>query len=222
MNQNPTCTREVVVKLENGLPIAFSFFNIPGNVTYSDPNVDSVQFVRDTPANRRNVIVQPGGVTPTLFRLDTQDGGIFADRGRYKIVVPGDPANSRLLARIPPQYVCVSHPNAVGSTSTAYAAVFGAQCVFRGTEPVKIVDITDGASNTLLVVEAGDAGIPWMKPEDVDVTKHPALGDQSGFSSRHTGEVVNVMSYGAFVELEPGIEGLVPVSEMTYERRSTA
>ncbi len=37
--------------------------------------------------------------------------------------------------------------------------------------------------------------------------------------SRVTGEVVNVMSYGAFVKLEPGIEGLVHVSEMSWTRR---
>ena len=33
------------------------------------------------------------------------------------------------------------------------------------------------------------------------------------------GEVVNVMSYGAFVTLEPGIEGLVHISEMSWTRR---
>ncbi len=37
--------------------------------------------------------------------------------------------------------------------------------------------------------------------------------------ARVTGEVVNVMSYGAFVKLEPGIEGLVHVSEMSWTRR---
>src|SRR5439155_2163702 len=37
--------------------------------------------------------------------------------------------------------------------------------------------------------------------------------------SRHKGEVVNVMSYGAFVRLEPGIEGLVHISEMSWTRR---
>jgi small subunit ribosomal protein S1 len=38
-------------------------------------------------------------------------------------------------------------------------------------------------------------------------------------SSRHTGEVVNVMSYGAFIKLEPGIEGLVHISEMSWTKR---
>ena len=33
------------------------------------------------------------------------------------------------------------------------------------------------------------------------------------------GEVVNVMSYGAFIKLEPGIEGLVHISEMSWTRR---
>ena len=37
--------------------------------------------------------------------------------------------------------------------------------------------------------------------------------------ARVTGEVVNVMSYGAFVKLEPGVEGLVHVSEMSWTRR---
>src|SRR5215467_13479619 len=33
------------------------------------------------------------------LRLDTEEG-LFADRGSYRIVSPGDPAKSRLLARI--------------------------------------------------------------------------------------------------------------------------
>jgi small subunit ribosomal protein S1 len=37
--------------------------------------------------------------------------------------------------------------------------------------------------------------------------------------SRHTGEVVNVMSYGAFVKLEAGVEGLVHISEMSWTKR---
>ncbi len=33
------------------------------------------------------------------------------------------------------------------------------------------------------------------------------------------GEVVNLMNYGAFVKLEPGVEGLVHISEMSWTRR---
>ncbi len=49
---------------------------------------------------------------------------------------------------------------------------------------------------------------PWDEVE----TKYP-------IGSAHTGEVVNVMNYGAFVKLEPGIEGLVHISEMSWVKR---
>jgi small subunit ribosomal protein S1 len=49
---------------------------------------------------------------------------------------------------------------------------------------------------------------PWTGVEE----KYPV-------SSRHHGEVVNVMTYGAFVKLEPGIEGLVHISEMSWTKR---
>jgi small subunit ribosomal protein S1 len=35
----------------------------------------------------------------------------------------------------------------------------------------------------------------------------------------HDGEVVNIMSYGAFVKLEEGVEGLVHISEMSWTKR---
>ncbi len=37
--------------------------------------------------------------------------------------------------------------------------------------------------------------------------------------SRVIGKVVNITDYGAFVELEPGVEGLIHISEMTWSRR---
>ncbi len=49
---------------------------------------------------------------------------------------------------------------------------------------------------------------PW---DNVDV-KYPA-------GTKIKGTVVNVMSYGAFVKLEPGIEGLVHISEMSWTKR---
>ena len=49
---------------------------------------------------------------------------------------------------------------------------------------------------------------PWQDIEG----KYPV-------DSRHEGEVVNIMPYGAFVKLEPGIEGLVHISEMSWTKR---
>lgn len=45
------------------------------------------------------------------------------------------------------------------------------------------------------------------------------VAERYPISSRVSGKVVSLMDYGAFVELEPGIEGLVHVSEMSWTRR---
>jgi len=49
---------------------------------------------------------------------------------------------------------------------------------------------------------------PWANIE----TKYPV-------GSRVKGKVVNVLSYGAFVQLEDGVEGLVHISEMSWTKR---
>lgn len=45
------------------------------------------------------------------------------------------------------------------------------------------------------------------------------IAERYPVNSRIVGRVVNVADYGAFVELEPGVEGLIHVSEMTWSRR---
>src|SRR5277367_3649504 len=45
------------------------------------------------------------------------------------------------------------------------------------------------------------------------------VADKYPIGTRVMGEVVNVMSYGAFVKLEEGIEGLVHISEMSWTKR---
>ncbi|MHB8901735.1 MAG: 30S ribosomal protein S1 [Thermoguttaceae bacterium] len=45
------------------------------------------------------------------------------------------------------------------------------------------------------------------------------VGEKYPVGSRVRGTVVNVMSYGAFVKLEEGIEGLVHISEMSWTKR---
>ncbi|MBC7985475.1 MAG: 30S ribosomal protein S1 [Sphingomonadaceae bacterium] len=50
---------------------------------------------------------------------------------------------------------------------------------------------------------------PWKEA----AAKYPVEG-------RFTGRVTNITEYGAFVELEPGIEGLVHVSEMSWTKKN--
>jgi small subunit ribosomal protein S1 len=45
------------------------------------------------------------------------------------------------------------------------------------------------------------------------------VADRYKVNSRVVGQVVNVTDYGAFVELESGVEGLIHITEMTWSRR---
>ena len=47
-----------------------------------------------------------------------------------------------------------------------------------------------------------------------------SVGERYALESVHPGRVTNITDYGAFVELEPGIEGLVHVSEMSWTKKN--
>ncbi|MCF7699622.1 30S ribosomal protein S1 [Loktanella sp. M215] len=47
-----------------------------------------------------------------------------------------------------------------------------------------------------------------------------AVEQKYTLDSVHTGRVTNITDYGAFVELEPGVEGLVHVSEMSWTKKN--
>ncbi|MFN7019930.1 MAG: 30S ribosomal protein S1 [Phycisphaerales bacterium] len=72
---------------------------------------------------------------------------------------------------------------------------------------VKVLNIDREKEKIALGLKQKEAS-PWEEIEK----KYPV-------GSRVKGEVVNIMSYGAFVRLEPGIEGLVHISEMSWTRR---
>ncbi|MCL4222623.1 MAG: 30S ribosomal protein S1 [Phycisphaerales bacterium] len=72
---------------------------------------------------------------------------------------------------------------------------------------VKVLNIDREKEKIALGLKQKEAS-PWEQIE----ARYPV-------GSRITGEVVNIMSYGAFVRLEDGIEGLVHISEMSWTRR---
>jgi small subunit ribosomal protein S1 len=72
---------------------------------------------------------------------------------------------------------------------------------------VKILDIDEVKDKVSLGLKQKTEN-PWSNVEE----RYP-------ISSKIKGQVVNIMSYGAFVKLETGIEGLVHISEMSWTRR---
>ncbi len=72
---------------------------------------------------------------------------------------------------------------------------------------VKVLNVDREKEKIALGLKQREAS-PWEEIEQ----KYPV-------GSRIRGSVVNIMSYGAFVKLEDGIEGLVHISEMSWTRR---
>jgi small subunit ribosomal protein S1 len=72
---------------------------------------------------------------------------------------------------------------------------------------VKVLSIDKDKEKIALGLKQKDAS-PWENIE----SKYPV-------GSVHEGEVVNIMSYGAFCKLEAGVEGLVHISEMSWTKR---
>ena len=75
------------------------------------------------------------------------------------------PNNRRLADQMPAVFRCPSSP--YGSPMTHYVAVSGPNAAFNGRNCIKTSDITDGASNTALVVETPENPVHWMSPDDV-------------------------------------------------------
>ena len=46
-----------------------------------------------------------------------------------------------------------------------------------------------------------------------------AVDEKFSVGTHVRGKVVNILPYGAFVELEPGVEGLVHISELSWTKR---
>jgi len=88
----------------------------------------------------------------------------------------------------------------------------------RINHPSEMVQIDDEIEVMILNIDREKEKIAlglkqkFPSPWDNVATKYPV-------GERVTGEVVNVMTYGAFVKLEDGIEGLVHISEMSWTRR---
>lgn len=86
------------------------------------------------------------------------------------------------------------------------------------THPSSIVQVGDQVTVKVLKFdrekERISLGLKQMTPDPwLDIEQRYAPG------SRVIGRVVSVTDYGAFVEMEPGVEGLIHISEMTWSRR---
>ncbi len=88
----------------------------------------------------------------------------------------------------------------------------------RVGHPSEIVHVGDTITAKVLkfdrAKERVSLGLRQMAPDPWET-----VAERFPAHSRVMGHVVNVTDYGAFVELEPGVEGLIHITEMTWSRR---
>jgi small subunit ribosomal protein S1 len=88
----------------------------------------------------------------------------------------------------------------------------------RLNHPSEILHVGDEITVKVLKFDRGrervSLGIKQLDPDPWET-----VSERYGVNSRVIGRVVNVTDYGAFVELEAGVEGLIHISEMTWSRR---
>jgi small subunit ribosomal protein S1 len=88
----------------------------------------------------------------------------------------------------------------------------------RISHPSEMLHVGDEITVKILKFERSkervSLGIKQLEPDPWDT-----VAERYPMNGRVIGRVVNVTDYGAFVELEPGVEGLIHISEMTWSRR---
>ena len=88
----------------------------------------------------------------------------------------------------------------------------------RISHPSKMVEIDQEIEVMVLRVDRERERIA-LGLKQKQASPWEGINERYPVNSKHTGNVVNIMSYGAFVKLEDGIEGLVHISEMSWTRR---
>ncbi len=88
----------------------------------------------------------------------------------------------------------------------------------RINHPSEMVKIDDEIEVVVLNINRDNEKIS-LGLKQKEANPWDAIEARFPVGSRVTGAVVNLMSYGAFVKLEEGIEGLVHISEMSWTRR---
>jgi small subunit ribosomal protein S1 len=88
----------------------------------------------------------------------------------------------------------------------------------RVNHPSEVLHVGDEIAVKVLkfdrAKERVSLGVKQLEPDPWE-----SVAERFPVNARVIGRVVNVTDYGAFVELEPGIEGLIHISEMTWSRR---
>ena len=89
------------------------------------------------------------------------------------------PNNKPLIAKMPTIYRSPASQRGPGMAN--YVTFRDKDSVFPGKDPIRMQEITDGTSNTLMAVEVNDAkAVVWTKPDDLDFNAANPLAGLGG------------------------------------------
>lgn len=90
---------------------------------------------------------------------------------KFKLDEPWDsPHNKALIAQMPPTFRTPRPGAKIPAGKTTYLVPAGPKLAFDGPKTIKITQIADGTSNTIMIVEAADdRAVFWTQPADWEV-----------------------------------------------------
>jgi hypothetical protein len=119
--------------------------------------------------------------------LDAQ--GLYKE---FRLDEPWDSEhNKKLIEKMPKVFDSTFDAKKAAAGLTTYLGPRGPDTMFAGKEGFRVVDVRDGTSNTIFIVDAGDAhAVPWTKPQDLPWDpKEPARGLSTRFDGYLVGFV---------------------------------
>jgi prepilin-type processing-associated H-X9-DG protein len=127
---------------------------------------------------------------------------------QYDFNEPWDsPSNLAVTQQVIPVFQCPSAPEP-DPMHTNYMVITGPNTIFDGSKACGIRDITDGTSNTILVVEVTGQGVHWAEPVDLDA-RQLQIGINAGtgneISSKHPGGANVAFADGSVQFIRQGI-----------------
>lgn len=118
---------------------------------------------------------------------------------QYNFNEPWDSPNNLRVAEMMPQvFQCPTDPT-MGRT-TDYMVIVGKETPFEGAKACRMTDISDGTSNTIMVVEVKNSGVTWTQPKDIDFAASSFVlnkGPDGDIGSHHASGTVAAMCDGS-------------------------